>query len=154
VSSVDILVSNTLQRLYTLPTSRDPFLAWVVQTRSSLPRWMARNTLCSLYKDSLVHSCSLGFASRTNAVHLPRWVITKPNRMNLCIPPWHSEHYAPAPIDGPPSKPTTPPGSSNYLAKGVHVTLGFKGQSQVHFIPEPKKTTYIITECIEINVTI
>jgi hypothetical protein len=34
------------------------------------------------------------------------------------------------------------------------VTLGFKGQSRVHLIHAPKKTTYIITECIEINVTI
>jgi hypothetical protein len=31
VSSADIPVSNNLQRLHTLPTSRDPFLAWVVQ---------------------------------------------------------------------------------------------------------------------------
>jgi hypothetical protein len=30
---------------------------------------------------------------------------------------------------------------------------GFKGQSRVHLIHAPKKTTYIITECIEINVT-
>jgi hypothetical protein len=33
------------------------------------------------------------------------------------------------------------------------VTPGFKEQSQVHLIHAPKKTTYIITECIEINVT-
>jgi hypothetical protein len=32
--------------------------------------------------------------------------------------------------------------------------LGFKGQSRVHLIHAPKNTTYIITECIEINVTI
>jgi hypothetical protein len=32
--------------------------------------------------------------------------------------------------------------------------LIFKGQSRVHLIHAPKKTTYIITECIEINVTI
>jgi hypothetical protein len=31
---------------------------------------------------------------------------------------------------------------------------GFKKQSQVHLIHAPKKTTYTITECIEINVTI
>jgi hypothetical protein len=37
---------------------------------------------------------------------------------------------------------------------GPHVTPGFKGQSRVHLIHAPKKTTYIITECIEINVTI
>jgi hypothetical protein len=34
------------------------------------------------------------------------------------------------------------------------VTPGFKGQSRVHLIHAPKKTTYIITECIEINVII
>jgi hypothetical protein len=31
---------------------------------------------------------------------------------------------------------------------------GFEEQSRVHLIHAPKKTTYIITECIEINVTI
>jgi hypothetical protein len=31
---------------------------------------------------------------------------------------------------------------------------GFKEQSRVHLIHAPKKTTYIITDCIEINVTI
>jgi hypothetical protein len=34
------------------------------------------------------------------------------------------------------------------------VTPGFKGQSRVHLIHAPKKTTYIITKCIEINFTI
>jgi hypothetical protein len=34
------------------------------------------------------------------------------------------------------------------------VTPGFKGQSLVHLIYVPKKTTHIITECIEIIVTI
>jgi hypothetical protein len=38
--------------------------------------------------------------------------------------------------------------------KSSRVTPGFKGQSRVHLIHAPKKTTYIITECIEINVTI
>jgi hypothetical protein len=38
--------------------------------------------------------------------------------------------------------------------EGVVVTPEFKGQSRVHLIHAPKKTTYIITECIEINVTI
>jgi hypothetical protein len=37
---------------------------------------------------------------------------------------------------------------------GLCVTPGFKGQSRVRLIHAPKKTTYIITECIEINVTI
>jgi hypothetical protein len=34
------------------------------------------------------------------------------------------------------------------------VRPGFKGQSRVHLIYAPKKTTHIIKECIEINVTI
>jgi hypothetical protein len=34
------------------------------------------------------------------------------------------------------------------------VTPRFKEQSQVHLIHVPKKTTYIITECIEINVAL
>jgi hypothetical protein len=34
------------------------------------------------------------------------------------------------------------------------VTPGFKEQSRVHLIHASKKTTYIITEYIEINVTI
>jgi hypothetical protein len=34
------------------------------------------------------------------------------------------------------------------------VTPGFKEQSRVHLMHAPKKTTYIITECIEINITI
>jgi hypothetical protein len=34
------------------------------------------------------------------------------------------------------------------------VTPRFMGQSQVHLIYAPNKTTHIITECIEINVTI
>ena len=36
----------------------------------------------------------------------------------------------------------------------VFVTPGFKGQCRVHLIHAPKNTTYIIIECIEINVTI
>jgi hypothetical protein len=70
-------------------------------------------------KTPLVHSCSLGFASRTNAVHPPRLVTNKTKSNEPLYPPWQSEHYAPAPIDGPPAKPTTPLGSSNYSAKGV-----------------------------------
>jgi hypothetical protein len=39
-------------------------------------------------------------------------------------------------------------------ASGVRVTPSFMEQSRVHLIHAPKKTTHIITECIEINVTI
>jgi hypothetical protein len=37
-------------------------------------------------KTPLVHSCSLGFASRTNAVHHPRWVTNKTKSNDLCTP--------------------------------------------------------------------
>jgi hypothetical protein len=40
----------------------------------------------------------------------------------------------------------------NISSDTTSVTPGFKGQSRVHLIHAPKKTTYIITECIEINV--
>jgi hypothetical protein len=40
------------------------------------------------------------------------------------------------------------------VAEDLPITPGFKEQSWVHLIHAPKKTTYIITECIEINVTI
>jgi hypothetical protein len=43
----------------------------------------------------------------------------------------------------------TPMGTDGHVA-----TPDFKEQSRVHLIHAPKKTTYIITECIEINVTI
>jgi hypothetical protein len=42
----------------------------------------------------------------------------------------------------------------NISSDTTSVTPGFKGQSRVHLIHAPKKTTYIITECIEINDTI
>jgi hypothetical protein len=43
---------------------------------------------------------------------------------------------------------------STFLSYHFGHTPGFKGQSRVHLIHAPNKTTYIITECIEINVTI
>ena len=87
MSTADIPVSNTLQRLYTLLTSRDPFPAWVVQTRSSLPRWMARDTLRSLYKDSPGAKLLVRFRQSYKRSTPPQggW-LTKPNRMNLCTP--------------------------------------------------------------------
>jgi hypothetical protein len=42
----------------------------------------------------------------------------------------------------------------NISSDTTSVTPGFKEQSRVHLIHAPKETTYIITECIEINVTI
>jgi hypothetical protein len=72
MSSADIPVSNTLQRLHTLPTSRDPFMPRVDQTLKHYQGESARFHHVAFTKTSLVHSCSLGFASRTNAVHLPK----------------------------------------------------------------------------------
>jgi hypothetical protein len=40
----------------------------------------------------------------------------------------------------------------NISSDTTSVTPGFKEQSRVHLIHAPKETTYIITECIEINV--
>ena len=72
VSLADISVYNTLQRLHTLPTSRDPFMPRVDQTLKHYQGESARFHYVAFTKTLLVHSCSLGFASRTNAVHLPK----------------------------------------------------------------------------------
>jgi hypothetical protein len=73
VSTTDIPVSNTLQRLHTLPTSHDSLSA----QRALLPidhylGGMAGYHYVAFTKTPLVHSCSLGFNSRTNTVHLPK----------------------------------------------------------------------------------
>jgi hypothetical protein len=73
VSTTDILISNTLQRLHTLPTSRDSRSA----QRSWLPIDHYQGDLVGSHyeaftKTPLVHSWSLGFASRTNTVPLPK----------------------------------------------------------------------------------
>jgi hypothetical protein len=72
MSSVDILVFNTLQRLYTLPTSRDPFMPRLDQTLKHYQGESAKFHYIAFTKTPLMHSCSLGFTSRTNAVHLPK----------------------------------------------------------------------------------
>jgi hypothetical protein len=72
VSLADISVYNTLQRLHTLPTSRDPFMPRVDQTLKHYQGESARFHYVAFTKTPLVHSCSLGFASRTIAIHLPK----------------------------------------------------------------------------------
>jgi hypothetical protein len=73
VSTADISVSNPLQRPHTLPTSHDSLSA-----RGELipiDHYLGGLTgyhYVAFTKTPLVHSCSLGFASRTNAVHLPK----------------------------------------------------------------------------------
>jgi hypothetical protein len=49
---------------------------------------------------------------------------------------------------------TSPENQDRPRRTSIAVTPGFKEQSRVHLIHAPKKTTYIIIECIEINVTI
>jgi hypothetical protein len=72
MSLADIPVFNTLQRLYTLPTSRDPFMPRVDQTLKHYQGELARFHYVAFTETPLVHNCSLSFASRTNAVHLPK----------------------------------------------------------------------------------
>jgi hypothetical protein len=69
----DILVSNPLQRLYTLPMSHDSLSAWgeLIPIEHYLGG-LAGYHYKPLQRLPLVHSCSLGFASPTNAVHLPK----------------------------------------------------------------------------------
>jgi hypothetical protein len=68
----DIPVSNTLQRLHTLPTSHDPFLPWVDQTLKHYQGELARFHYVAFTKILMVCSCLLGFTSRTNTVLLPK----------------------------------------------------------------------------------
>jgi hypothetical protein len=72
VSTTDIPVSNALQRLHILPTSCDPFLPQVDQTLKHYQGESARFHYVAFTKTPLVHSCSLGFASRTNTILLPK----------------------------------------------------------------------------------
>jgi hypothetical protein len=73
VSKSNIPVSDTLQRLHTLPTSHDS-----LSTRGELLPidhylgGLAGYHYVAFTKIPLVYSCSLGFASRTNTVLLPK----------------------------------------------------------------------------------
>jgi hypothetical protein len=73
MSMADIPVSDTLQRLHTLPTSRDS-----LSNRRELLSidhylgGLAGYHYVAFIKIHLVYSCSLGFASRTNKVLLPK----------------------------------------------------------------------------------
>jgi hypothetical protein len=95
VSSTDIPVSNTLQRLHTLPTSRDPSMHRVDQTLKHYQGESTRFHYVAFTKTPLVHSCSLGFASRTQYTSL-RWVTNKtksnkplhPNLGRASTMPW------------------------------------------------------------------
>jgi hypothetical protein len=56
MSSADIPVFNTLQRLYTLPISRDPFMPRVDQTLKHYQGESARFHYVAFTKTPLVHS--------------------------------------------------------------------------------------------------
>jgi hypothetical protein len=73
VSTADIPVSNTLQRLHTLPTSCDS-----LSTRGTLLPidhylgGLAGYDYVAFIKIPLLYSCSLAFVSRTNTLLLPK----------------------------------------------------------------------------------
>ena len=67
----DISVLNTLQRLYTLPTSRvkvqknfGPYHAVLIRHNTTLPRCDCIGTLRGLYKDSLTYDNPLRFQAK------------------------------------------------------------------------------------------
>jgi hypothetical protein len=71
--TTDILVSNTLRRLHTLPTSRDSLSAR--RALLSIDHYLgglAGYHYIAFTKTPLVHSYLLGFASCTNTIHLPK----------------------------------------------------------------------------------
>jgi hypothetical protein len=72
MSTVDIPVSYTLERLHTLPTSRDPFLPQADQTLKHYQGESARFHYIPFTKIPMVCSCPLGFDSHTNIVLLPK----------------------------------------------------------------------------------
>jgi hypothetical protein len=86
MSTVDIPVSNPLQRLHTLPTSHDPFLTRVDHT---LKNYQGESTIfhyVAFTKILLVCNCPLGFASRTNTILLPK-VGDQQNQIDLTSAP-------------------------------------------------------------------
>jgi hypothetical protein len=67
----DIPVSNTLQRLHTLPMSRDPFIGFARLDLHYRGEWPGIHYV-AFTKIPLLCSCSLGFTSRTNTILLPK----------------------------------------------------------------------------------
>jgi hypothetical protein len=87
VSTTDIPVSNTLQRLHTLPMSCDSPSA----RRALLPinhylGGLEGYHYVAFTKIPLVCSCTLGFASHTNTILLPKVGVTNKMKSNE---PWH-----------------------------------------------------------------
>jgi hypothetical protein len=66
-------VSNTLQRLHTLPTSRDSlFDQGALLPIDHYLGGLAGYHYVAFTKIPLVCNCSLGFASRTNTIFIPK----------------------------------------------------------------------------------
>jgi hypothetical protein len=66
MSTTDILVSNPLKRLHTLPTSLDPFLSRVNQALKHSQSESVRFHYVAFMKSFLVCNHLLGFASHVN----------------------------------------------------------------------------------------
>jgi hypothetical protein len=105
----DILVSNTLQRLHTLPTSRDPFLRWVDQTLKHYQGEYARfHYVAFTKKFPRGHSHPLDFSSLINTSLLPIGRVTNKTKSKEPRQPASVEQVPCLdPIDGPMAKPTT-----------------------------------------------
>jgi hypothetical protein len=86
MSLADIPVSNPLQRLHTLPTSRDPFFPQVDQTLKHFQGESTRFHYVAFTKFLLVSNRPLGFTSHTNTVLLPKVATNK----TISNEPWHS----------------------------------------------------------------
>jgi hypothetical protein len=106
MSTIDIPVSNTLQRSHTLPTSRDSLSA----RGSSLPidhyqGDLAGSHYVAFTKIPIGHSHSLGFSSLINTIHLPKVRVTNKTKLRTSAT---SLGHPLTTIDGPTVKPTTP----------------------------------------------
>jgi hypothetical protein len=124
MSTVDILVSNTLQRLHTLPTSHDSLSA----RGALLPidhylGGLAEYHYVAFTKIPLVYSCSLGFASRTTQYYSLRWVTNKTKSNEPWLPPLAEQALCPVPNDGTTVKPTTPQAHLINQLSASHSTL-------------------------------
>jgi hypothetical protein len=110
VSTTDIPVSNTLQRLHTLPTSHDPFSSLGLQDPIFITEVNGSGyTTQPLQRFPRGHSRPLDFSSLINTVLIPIGRVTnktkskEPRQLAST-----AQVLCPDPIDGPTAKPTTP----------------------------------------------
>jgi hypothetical protein len=110
VSTADILVSNTLKRLHTLPTSHDFHSA----RGSCVPidhfqADLAESHYIAFTKIPRGHSRPLGFSNLINTILLPKGRVTNKTKSKEPRQPASVEQVlCPDLIDGPTAKPTTP----------------------------------------------